>query len=216
MESQREREEKWKRIIETYQRAKELYLLAEEVGNKLRSWVPPLLQFRDCLEHIVRAEAVHYGLKEETDPSYVENNLDKALGHVYRAFFDTADWCAVIVRAEIEQELTGYSNEAIEACLPTYYSAIRPETTRFSEQIAKIRETKDVCSGSNSQLVEEYAGLVRKMISYRSQIGAARPALEQFRQKERQTDSSQRRFQWLLLVVGTILGAILGYLLAKL
>ena len=71
----------------------------------------------------MRAEAVEkeYNTGIENPEEYVEKNLDKALGHEYRAFFDTADWFSIQLRQKITNILSSYTSDTIHKTIPNSY-----------------------------------------------------------------------------------------------
>jgi len=103
--------ELWLRLIEIHQHTKELILKSEESGPEkieFRAFLQPLKEQRDVLEHIIRAQAaLHLSAepsKPEGDFSAEEiaiKNLDKAVSHAYRAFFDQADFMSITLRKKL-------------------------------------------------------------------------------------------------------------------
>ena len=145
--------ELWRKIVELYNRTKVLTLRAEEIAEDRNSFVPPIVQHRDSLDHITRVMAAELDMSptpfanDEDRSKYIAANLDKALGHQYRAFFDAADFLGILFREEIEAIQKRFSIEAIESALPDYYSVKLPRVIAFSKKIGKIRERKDIGEG---------------------------------------------------------------------
>lgn len=205
-------EQFWIRFVEIHTRAKQVFLLAEELDpEQSKTWMPPLTEYRHALEHIVRAKAAACGVKSDTEPRYIETNLDKALGHVYRAFFDAADWLAICLREAIPKEIEGYSNEAIQAVLPAYYSKIRPTLLKASVEIAGIREGKDIGQGASAKVDKHYIEILMELVQYYKDVRQARPALDEFRKRERK----KNLWAFLIALGVTCLGVVLGFLLAR-
>ena len=90
----------WQTIVRVHNATKSLLIKAEEIDPSHQFFYPPIIQQRDALDHIMRAalawidpETIKNNSGNLKDPSeYSKRQLDKALGHVYRAFFDAADW----------------------------------------------------------------------------------------------------------------------------
>lgn len=76
-------------------------LIAEEIAEKGEIFIQPLKEQRDAFDHLMRCYGVYFSHQEtvggENLEKYVLINLDKACGHIYRAFFDTADWLTLYV-----------------------------------------------------------------------------------------------------------------------
>jgi hypothetical protein len=172
----------WDRITELHQQTKALLLLLEELGLEHRSFLQPVFEQRDALDHIIRAKAVLRGLKQVPDSEeYVRTNLDKAVGHLYRAFFDVADWIGLTLRERLQTELEPYSTEAIHALLPEYYAEIRPVLTQFVSDIANIRGSKDIGKNELIMDVKRYVDIIRTLVGFYVKAQEARPGLEEFK-----------------------------------
>ena len=96
-----DREELWKLIVLLQETVKALVIWAEENDvDKLETFLQPIKEQRDALEHLCRVKAAELGLKtggEDID-KYILINIEKAIGHLYRAFFDAADFLCIILR----------------------------------------------------------------------------------------------------------------------
>jgi hypothetical protein len=203
-------EELWRKIVEVHNQTKLLLLMAEEMEVSFNDFLAPVLQQRDTLEHIIRAKAAEIGIRPVGDPgSYVEANLDKALGHAYRAFFDVADWSSVIIREKVLNVLKPFPPEAIASGLPTYYAEIRPRIEDLSLEIANIRNSKDIGGDDVLEEVRKYQGVVEELQSMWKKIRAAIPSIQECSRK-----SVRAKFLsgiWILVVAiaGAAIGAIL-------
>ena len=71
---------------------KKYLLIAEEIAEKGEIFIQPLKEQRDAFDHLMRCYGVYFSHQEtvggENLEKYVLINLDKACGHIYRAFFD--------------------------------------------------------------------------------------------------------------------------------
>jgi len=133
------RDEIWARIIEVHQYAKELMIKGEEIGSafEYETFIQPLQEQRHALEHIVRARYSELNPENDEDDKYIEQNLEKALGHEYRCFFDIADWVSITIRDSIIRQLSKYSSDCISFVFPDYYEKIRPLLEKIS-QVLKV------------------------------------------------------------------------------
>lgn len=144
----------WDKICQIYLLTKHYLLLAEEISDDFDTFLQPLKEHRDALDHIVRA----YGYRFLENPpndidQYCNSNMKKALGHGYRAFFDTADWLSYICRKKIREILEGKEYDDICAVYPQY-SQIKQTLSKLPADIAVIRENKDV-SDDEDGLIQE-------------------------------------------------------------
>lgn len=104
----------WDDICKIHLFTKHYLLLAEEMSVDGDLFLQPLKEHRDAYDHIIRVYAA-LGKKINVDNAdeYMKNNMSKALGHEYRAFFDTADWLTLICRERINDLLAEKSREEV-------------------------------------------------------------------------------------------------------
>lgn len=202
-----------KEIVRIYAHAKELFLLAEETDilrEPAREFVQPVNEIRHAFDHLMRAFGDELGLKQGD----ANANLDKALGHVYRSFFDAADWCAINLREWVIVALEPFSVETIQSTLPSYYDRIRPEIDRISLKIAELRGAKDVTREGGLPCVEEYMRLVHQLVAHTAAIREKLGALADYEARRWREKRQERGHAWALAILGAIVGALAGWLLA--
>lgn len=91
---------------------KHYLLIAEEVSEEGVTFLQPLKEHRDAYDHMMRVFYLPRKLEDADTPSdfdrdsYIAKNVEKAVGHEYRAFFDMADWLTFICRRKIREELS--------------------------------------------------------------------------------------------------------------
>ncbi len=209
----------WLQIIEIHQKSKRLFLIAEE--QKLKTFIQPLKEQRDTLDHIIRAQAGILKINEQNE-DYIRKNLDKALGHAYRTFFDLADWICMIIREKIHITLTPYSNNCIASVIPEYYSDIRPKIESLTMEIAEIRNKKDIAineinsqDDSLLQQVTHYEDIIDHLLSISENISSKIPALEEFTKKENSDKLMKKIWDILLVIATAILTAIITYFVSS-
>ncbi|KPK75780.1 MAG: hypothetical protein AMJ79_09730 [Phycisphaerae bacterium SM23_30] len=218
-------EEILSKIVEIHQRTKALMILAEEIDVRFNTFLQPGNEQRHVLEHIMRAQAAELGILSGKDEAYIEKNYDKALGHAYRAFFDTADWLGWALRKKISDILKPssrkiisdlikpYSNECIMACLPNYYSEIRPKLEHLNRDIAAIRARKDI--GDSDNLLTEvtaYSDTIQELLDFIEHITKSIPAMEEWNKRNKRTTRRKRLWDIILVLIGVGFGALLAWL----
>ena len=207
--------DKWEKIVQVHNHAKALILLAEELDPEHTFFLPPVIQQRDALDHVVRAKyaGLHPGTR--ADPAqYALDHLDKALAHEYRAFFDIADWLSILYREKIASALSDYSHEAILAALPDFYTTVYPKFETIYEKVAAVRGAKDI--GNETALiddVEKYRDIIGELSAMWAKIVVSVGAINSsIRSKERFRNTQQpkpgrRRIRDVLFC---LLGAAVG------
>lgn len=144
----------WDKICQVYLLTKHYLLLAEEISDDFDTFLQPLKEHRDALDHIVRAYGYKFSENLPADiDQYCNSNMKKALGHGYRAFFDTADWLSYICRKKIREILDGKKYDDICTLYPDY-PKLKEILTKLPNEIATIRENKDVSDNAEG-LVQE-------------------------------------------------------------
>ena len=183
-------DEIWKTIVQVHQQAKSLMLIAEELDPEFSTFVQPVRELRDALEHIVRAKAVETGIAPPPNninkDDYIRTSYGKALGHEYRAFFDVADWLSMTIREKVLGLMEDYSKETITNVVPSYYQEWRPAIEKVSIEIARIRDSKDIADkGKILSEVQEYRDKIDELLEIHEQLLISIPALQEYSKKER-------------------------------
>lgn len=149
----------WKKFTFIYTTTKELYILSEEYDDELSSFIQPIKEQRDALEHIVRAYSRMPGgvlVLSEDDQEYICKNLNKAIGHIFRAFFDCADVLSISLREKLSQQLKNFSYLQIVTVWPEYENE-RIKLIDMPKKIAKMRQKKDIAKDEDIiPMVNEY------------------------------------------------------------
>lgn len=151
----------WMDFCYIYNQSKELYILAEEYDDELSSFIQPIKEQKDALEHIVRAYSKYYSYSDssitETDKKYINQNLNKAIGHAFRAFYDTADVLSIILRERLSVNLANHSYNEIVNIWPEYEKN-RRVLIDMPKEFADLRTKKDIAKSSSekSEMVKDY------------------------------------------------------------
>lgn len=186
----------WEQIVKIHFETKRITLRAEELaGLDNRTYIQPIREERDAFEHVCRAMACVFGLREPAgDASYIAGNLEAARRHAVRGFFDAADWYGTVLRAGIRTRLEPYSSECIRTILPEYYPRSQVRIDEIVERIVQCREEKDASDEAGTfQEVKAYGELVLELEDiYRSVWGAV-PYLEELHKEERARKRAQEQ-----------------------
>lgn len=149
----------WREFTAIYTTTKELYILAEEYDDEFSSFIQPIKEQRDALEHIVRSYSRMNGevsQLSEDDEEYVRKNLNKAIGHIFRAFFDCADVLSISLREKMSEQLRRFKYSQIIAVWPDYEDE-RIKLVDMPKKIAEMRQKKDIAKDEDIMpMVNEY------------------------------------------------------------
>lgn len=125
-------------LYNVYTESKTLFIEAEEKLPDMKFFAAPTLEHRDALEHIMRyLELTNDGAISEA----AEKELDLALGHETRAFFDTADFICINVRKQMAESLKRIPTRKINKVWPDYWT-IKEQIFTLSNEIADIRKNR--------------------------------------------------------------------------
>lgn len=158
----KELSDKWSILCKIHILTKHYTLIAEECGFSMKSILQPMKEQKDAYEHIIRA---YTKILESNDIEYAANNLVKAIGHEYRAFFDTIDYLMIIIRERIYNDLFPYTYEDI---IKVYndYPSFKSELDDLPFKIATFREKKDIGDDGMLLYAQEYGNLMSKALKY--------------------------------------------------
>lgn len=132
-------------ISQVHMYTKHYLLIAEEISEEGITFLQPLKEHRDAYDHLVRVFALPMKETENLDvEKYVLDNVKKAFGHEYRAFFDTADWLTYICRKYIREELSFSARKKKYEEKYDDFQDVKEFINEVPLMIAKYREEKDV------------------------------------------------------------------------
>ncbi|MFZ2410874.1 MAG: hypothetical protein WAW23_04825, partial [Candidatus Methanoperedens sp.] len=153
-------EEKLKQTTLLYGRVKELIIFCEENQEEFKSNFYIVKELRDAFDHLMRVFAVKLGVKTNNGEEYIEASLEKVMGHVFRAGYDTLDFASIILRDKINKEISEFSSPTIEAAIPKYYSEIRPSIEAITTDIIALRNNKDIAKPSTERFDQYFKNIV--------------------------------------------------------
>ena len=165
--------EYWKILCQIHILTKKYYILSEELNIEMKTIVQPIKEQRDALEHIVRVYSslmldnqIVQTYKDVDRETYIRANMEKAIGHEYRAFFDAIDYITISIRENIYKEINKYEQKDLINVFPKYID-FKEKLLEIPLKIANMREKKDV-AGNMLETARAYAELTDElMIMYR-------------------------------------------------
>lgn len=209
----------WGKALSLYGNLKQLLTLCEELGDNFKTFIHPMKEMRDALDHIMRAEEARRNHPEKDNPAiqeYSVTQLDKAVGHLYRGFFDAADWLALKLRQEVGRITRDYDNECLMAVLPEYYSKFTVDLRRVEKKIARMRSEKDIAK-SNGAIIEEvdqYRQTINELLEIHDKVSSAVPALQEFKAKQDQTQRAAQSWDFKTKLAVAVVSPLAAALIA--
>ncbi|MCD4775492.1 MAG: hypothetical protein K8S15_05500 [Candidatus Aegiribacteria sp.] len=181
--------EKIKETVELYLFVKELLIYNEIIDPDSYTFPQVINELRNAYDHFNRVLAEKLKIVDEKEDGYSIENLNKALGHVYRACYDSLDWISVNVKEELINELKPYSPTAIKEVIPNYYSEISTSIPKYERRITELRARKDISSVNSEDLIE-FAGIIKELSEIRQQIRDSLGGLIDYESKRKKETTS--------------------------
>ncbi len=196
----------WDKIVLLHKNLKSLILVSEEFDPKYNDFLQPSLEQKHALDHLIRAIAAETNQSEHTgDNRYIEEQYDHLIGHLYRAYFDAADWLSITIRDKITTTLKPYSVNCIKAAIPEYYSEYKPKLNQAVTEISALRGAKDVGKEKIIDEVNQYRELLLELLNIYNDIEVKLPVLDEHKKKEFWFTFKN----WIFAVAGIIIGGLI-------
>ena len=209
------------RLVELYFQTKNYFIRAEETDPSFKSFIQPQNELTKAFDHFMRAKAQELGLRSPVaaDPTTPEQYIDfqygKALGHIYRAFFDVADWLAMNIREDLVEQIRGFSTTSISAVFPEYYATIKPRIETVSTEIAALRDAKDVAIATVTiEEVSKYAAILEELLGFKAICNQKIAALHEFQGRLEGERRADRTWSSKQALVFAMVSAIVGFIIA--
>lgn len=145
-----------KQICIEYINTKTLVSKAESVDIRSSANIQINKEFRDALSHILRVfgdQLLMNGEKKASEGvDYYESNLDKAIGHIYRAGYDAIDGVAISIRESLND--TAHFPASIKTQVIPNFAEKIARLDDFHKKITKYKDDKDIGQSSASTFSE--------------------------------------------------------------
>jgi len=163
------------KLCQVYGKIKHYMIMAEEYGLEHKTYLQPRLELFQAFDHVVS----EYFLEQLNNN---DGSLNRAIKHMFTAFFDVADWTINEIRRLVIIELKRYNPDIIKTAIPDYYSNIRPNLDQLTEKLTKIREEKTF---EKLESIDEYASLLDNAYEYIKKIRYSQGTLIELKKKTR-------------------------------
>ncbi len=204
------RPEPFQKLISLYAQTKALIIAAEEADEAVASNIAIIREQRDTLDHLMRVLADTLA-EQPRGENYRKDNLDKAIGHLYRAAYDALDSLAIAFKLRLKKALENADNAALSSVFPQYYASYCAEIDQLNERIKLSRSTKDVGTITDNH-IEEYRRAVDRLAQITREAEQKVTALTEYAARNKK-NARRELVQKLLLM---LLSALLALALARL
>lgn len=178
-------------LADLYMQAKGLVLYSEEVDPDSRSNIQVIKELRDAFDHLMRVVAARLS---DTPPNganeanYCDKNLEKAVGHVYRAAFDALDGTMLSLKEKVVEVLEGYPLSVVTEVIPDYWVK-KTRLNQLTADVADNRASKDV-GGNLASTFDKYVADTAELNRFYNELMALGPTLDEC--KQRQADEQKK------------------------
>jgi len=216
--TEKEMVQKWEGIYQLHELTKKYIIIAEELDIHQNSFLQPINEQKNAYEHVIRSMSNHYGFQDEKDDDYISMNLDKALGHEYRAYFDTLDWLSISLKERIQNILGEYSSDIIGKAIPAYYSTYRIRINDIVTNIAGIRGSKDIGKDKDKLLitVKEYKEVIEELIQIYNSIADRQESMIELLNEKRNAELEWQKDRTKERIISFVLGVVASGIIATL
>jgi len=197
-------------ITELFVIVNEEIIRAEEINPEKKADIQVINELRNTLTHLMRIFTAYFEIERDYNSGYVEVNLEKAFGHVYRAGYDTLDWTALYLRSYIADEMKPYSSETINSVFPEYYKDIKPDLESINNLIVDRRLKKDVGDPHIEDFLE-YIKIVKKIRRYYDSVLRKKSSLIEYEEKIKKERGIKIITELIVGVLIAIIFAFIGY-----
>lgn len=213
----REFEKELKELVALYLQIKQWIINAEELDARLESNIAAIKEMRDVLDHVIRFIARYLDGSQDGDKDYLNLQIQKAHGHIYRAGYDSLDGVIVSVLARIEEEyLAEIPATTIRDVMPEYWKTYRPRLEEIRENASKYRAQKDI-GEINGERFSTYQNDALEALKIGKKIRDYQVSLQDHLKRTQNEEREARKKEWAvkyLVPFGTaVIGALLTWLL---
>ena len=211
-------------VISLHGEVKELIIACEKIEPNQNANISAIAELRSTLDHIMRTHSVLYGIEDDQSIveqtgmdafHYCKSNLDKALGHLYRAGYDAYDIMSISLSGKIRQLLTGRSKEALYHVIPDYLS-ILDQIENAEKMIISAKVQKDVQGSEVEQKqFSEYSTANTILDQILKKLELVMGRVIQYEEEKEHKKKGEMRFHVILVIVILLLGMLIDHYIIK-
>ena len=153
LNSTKELHDATREILDLYEKASELTIYAETLGEKGLTALQ--YQLKDSFSHFMRA----YRSELEGKTEEIIFEIKSTRNHLMRVIYDAGEICALSVLRKLEKTFNRISKNILTISCPQYFSEIKPKIEEYKQTIVKWKTEKTasdvkMCSNVYNTVVE--------------------------------------------------------------
>ncbi len=156
-------------LLEIYKESKKIVKFYETHQPDQKLPLGVINEFRNCLDHVMRAVA---------SSDRLEHEINEAKEHAYRVFYDTNELYIMKTSDSISSIMAQYTPEVISEAYPNYYRVILPKMTEFRSEAAKNLVNKNIDPERNNKSLTEFSELFAEFYFLLTEVESNIPSLE--------------------------------------
>ncbi len=146
-----------RRLASIYHRIKAVVLYSEEIDENSRSNIQIIKELRDSFDHVLRVFVNKFNLSDvKRDTDYNIKNLDKSLGHLYRASFDALDGVVLSLKEQIRYTVENQNQNVLVGVLGDGYWKLKTKLHQLDEEFTNFRSKKDSGDEAIEEIINNY------------------------------------------------------------
>ena len=151
-----------RKLSEIYLEIKSIMLLSEDEDWNQHVTLTCINELRNAFDHIMKTFSKGESLEE---------NFDKAIGHIYRAGFDAYEVISIFLIKHIQDIRKHFSFEAIDTAYPDYYKKVIPTIEKIKLAKVKARNNKTVNRNiTPEEHFKEYEESVKNLVKLKEEM----------------------------------------------
>lgn len=178
-------------LSEIYKSVKHIFLLVEYYNGKKGIVVSSINELRSAFDHIMRAMT-------KDDSSGLEDEIDSAKKHLFRAAYDA---CEVIILDRldyIESLKNRASYRVLSKVYPDYVTEILPFAAKLKKEVVEVRQIDNL-----EERVKQYEEKITQIIDYSERLEQQIPEAEKVKYVEQLDSYFSTAF--ISLIIGSVL-----------
>ena len=178
-------------LSDIYKSVKHIFLLVEYYNGKRGIVVSSINELRSAFDHVMRSMT-------KADQSGLEDEIDSAKKHLYRAAYDA---CEVIILDRldyIESLKNKASYKVLSQVYPDYVTEILPFAAKLKKEVVEVRQEDNL-----EERVKLYEEKISQIIDYSEKLELRIPEAEKVKRLEQVDSFFSTAF--LSLIIGSIL-----------
>ena len=210
-------QERLQKLTDVYVKCKAIILYVEQIDVDSSANIQIPKELRDAFDHICQVLAIKFGINGKPDQETLDYSdkvlmqIEKSIGHVYRAGFDALDGAVISLSDSIKSILRGYDADIINEVVPDYWEK-KKSINSLMERVANHRNGRTELE-ITSEMFDDYISDVEELKKVHKDFLDHAKNLNERQRELKRKDISNTVNNLLIAIIGALVGGIVTYLL---